>query len=216
MDDEVKQAVEEFFEAYPLRRYDKGHVLIHPKEPLKSVYYLIEGNVIEYDISSMGNEVIVNSFKPRAFFPMSMAINRTLNYYIFEASTPIVVREAPPQKVVEFLGNNPKVTFDLLGRVYHGTDGLLRRMAHLMGGNARSRLIFELLNAAYRFGSRESTGGNVVPLTEGDLAKRSGLSRETVNRTMHTLKGEGLVKSQRGSIAIISMTELELALGSEL
>jgi len=216
MEKDVKQAVKDFFEVYPLKRFDKGHVLVHPDKLLTSVYYLVEGTVAQYDISPSGNEVIINTFKPGAFFPMSTAINHTPNYYFFEASLPIALREAPAKKAVEFVRTNPAVTFDLLSRVYLGTDGLLRRMAHLMGGNARTRLIFELLNAAYRFGTHETGGGTAIPLTENDIAKRSGLSRETVNRTMHTLKNDGLVKMQRGSIVIWEVAKLEEALGSDL
>lgn len=216
METDVKQTVKDFFEAYPLRRFDKGHVLIHPDEVLTSVYYLEEGTVAQYDISPSGNEVVINSFKPGAFFPMSVAINHTPNNYFFEASTPIALREAPAGSVVDFVRDNPDVMFNLLGRVYLGTDGLLRRMAHLMGGNARTRLIFELLNAAYRFGKQQPTGTITIPFTENDIAKRSGLSRETVNRTMHKLKDEGLVNLQRGSIAIPVLSDLEAALGSDL
>jgi len=216
MDKEVKKTIQDFYDTFPLKRFEKGEVLIRPDETLKNVFYIVEGTVTQYDISPVGNEVVVNVFKPGAFFPMSMAINKTPNYYFFEASTSAAVRIAPTRKAVSFIKDNPDVMFDLLSRVYSGTDGLLRRMAHLMGGNARTRLIFEILNAAYRFGERDSEGNTVIPLTENDLAKRSGLSRETISRTMHKLKSDGFVKVQPFGIVLFKDANLEDLLGGDL
>src|SRR5215469_16851379 len=103
MSKDVKQIVGEFFENYPLRRFDKGEVLIRPEERLDNIFYIVEGSVIQYDISSAGNEVIVNAFKPGAFLPMSMAINHTPNYYYFEAATAVTVRIAPEARVLDFV-----------------------------------------------------------------------------------------------------------------
>lgn len=215
MNNEVKQVLDVFFAGYPLRRIDKGEVVLRPDDMLEHVFYLVEGSVVQYDISAAGNEVIVNAFKPNAFFPMSMAINQTPSDYFFEAATPVVARLAPVSDVVAFLKKNPEVVFDLLSRVYRGTDGLQRRMAHLMGGNAKSRLIFELINAAYRFGEKTPEGIR-IPLTENDLAKRSGLSRETVSRTANKFKQAGLLAVKQNSIVVSDVTKLESLLGSDL
>jgi CRP-like cAMP-binding protein len=216
MDKEVKKTIQDFYETFPLKRLERGEVLIRPDETLKNIFYLVEGTVTQYDISAAGNEVVVNVFKPGAFFPMSMAINKTPNYYFFETSSPTTVHVAPARKAVAFIKDNPDVMFDLLSRVYKGSDGLLRRMAHLMGGNARTRLIFEILNAAYRFGERDAEGNMLVPLTENDLAKRSGLSRETISRTMHKLKNDGIVKVQPFGVVIFELDRLEDLLGTDL
>lgn len=216
MNDEVKESVERFFASYPLKRFKKGHIIIHAHDTPSSVYFLAKGHVVEYDISPAGNEVVVNAFKPGAFFPMSLAINKGHNYYFFEAASPLTLRLAPAEDVVAFLKTNPEVTFDLLRRVYLGTDGLLRRMAHLMGGRSRSRLIFELLNAAARFGEKAPDGSVSISLTETDLSRRSGMSRETISRTMAQLREAGLVIVQPGGIRITDAAALEAMIGDEL
>lgn len=215
MDKEVKKSVEMFFASYPLRHFKKGQIIIYANEAPPGIFYLIEGQVVEYDISSVGNEVVVNAFKPGAFFPMSFAINKVHNDYFFEAATPLTLRQAPTEDVIAFLKANPDVTFDLLRRVYLGTDGLIRRMAHLMGGKARSRLVFELLNAAARFGEKTPDGVS-IPLTETDISKRSGMSRETISRTMRELKDAKLVIVQPGSMLIPDLKTLEDIIGNEL
>jgi CRP/FNR family transcriptional regulator, cyclic AMP receptor protein len=215
MSKEIKRVLDDFFAAYPLREIEKGEIILRPDETLEHVFYLMEGSVVQYDISTAGNEVVVNAFKPGAFFPMSMAINRLPGDYFFETATPVVMRSAPVEETVSFLKEHPEVMFDLLTRVYRGADGLLRRMAHLMGGNAKTRLIFELINAAYRFGE-QSSDGILISLTENDVAKRSGLSRETVSRTMNKLKNDGLVRVKQSGIVVVDVRKLETLLGSDL
>lgn len=213
---DTSQKVADFFAGYAAHTFTKGEIIIQAESDPAGVFYLTEGRINQYEISPSGNSVVVNIFKPFAFFPMSWAINRTPNHYFFEAATKVVVRQAPPNDVVHFLQTNPDVLFDLLARVYRGTDGMLRRMAHLMGGNAKSRIIFELLNAAHRFGKTGQGSEIIVPLNEGDLAKQAGMSRETVSRSLQGLKADGLLKITAQGFTIKNLAELEATLGSDL
>jgi CRP-like cAMP-binding protein len=79
----VTKKVEQFFSRYPLKQYDKGEILILADEDPKYIYNLVEGHVREYDISYRGDEIVVNVFKPPAFFPMSWPIAKTPNRYFF-------------------------------------------------------------------------------------------------------------------------------------
>lgn len=95
-------------------------------------------------------------------------------------------------------------------------DGVLRRMAHLMGGDAKTRLMFELLNAAYRFGEPHKDGSVFLPLKEGDLARHSGLARETVNRNIQALKTASLLTITHNGITVHDLKELEALLGANV
>lgn len=213
---DVKQKIADFFAQYPDKVLVKRQIIIQQNEDPAGVYYLVSGRVSQYEISSTGAEVVVNVFKPGAFFPMSWAINRSANQYFFEASTNAVVRVVPADAAVDFLRREPDVLYDLLSRVYRGTDGLLRRLAHLMGGGARSRLLFEILNATYRFGEEDDSGRIKVPLKEGELAKHTGLARETVNRLIQGFKALGLIEITREGLIVTDAKKLEAELGSDL
>lgn len=213
---DTSKKIIDFFAKYPERKFDKREIMIRAESGLPGIFYLNEGRVSQYDITSTGDEVVVNVFKPGAFFPMSAAINQVPNNYYFEASTKVVARLAPADQVVQFLKDNPDVLLDLLSRVYRGMDGILRRMAHMMGGDAKSRMLFELINAANRFGEQQSDGSILLQLKESDLARHSGLSRETISRAIRELKAGGLVEVQRGSLAIKDLKQLEATLGSDL
>lgn len=213
MDNEVQSKVEKFFSAYPLRRLAKGQVLILKGEDVSHVYRLVKGRVKQYDVSYRGDEIILNIFQPPAFFPMSLAINRMPNHYIYEAETDVELRQAPAAETAAFVKENPDVMLDLLSRLYRGMDGVLGRMTHLMASSAKGRLMYELLLACRRHGERTAERVYRLQLTEGDIAKRAGLSRETVSREIRKLKDEGLVALANNTIAISDVTAFEEKLG---
>jgi len=215
MKPEVSQKIAHFFKQYQVRDYKKGQILIHAGDDPDCIYNIVSGKVKQYDLTYRGDEVVLNVFKAPAFFPMSFAINRTPNEYFYEADADIEVRKAPLDDVVRFVQGNPDVLYDLLSRVYRGTDGLLRRMAHLMGSTAKSRVLYELIIECRRFG-QPATGGYDIDVSESDIGIRAGLSRETVNREMSKLKSEGLIHIEHKHISIPSLEKLEAVLGKEL
>lgn len=216
MSRQVARKINEFFAKYPVKDYGKGEVLLLADEDPKFVFLLLEGNVREYDISPRGDEIVVNVFKPLSFFPMSWPIVRTPNRYFFEAAGKVTVRQAPPEDVLKFIKSNPDIMLDLLTRLYVGVEGLRRRMAHLMGGSAKSRLLFELITECRRFGQQSENGASIVKISEAELGARAGLSRETVSRELHELKKLNLISITRLGIVLNDLDALEKRLGSEL
>jgi CRP/FNR family transcriptional regulator len=209
MDGKVVNTVEKFFSQYRVRRYKKGQVLILHGDTPSYVYNIVSGRVKQYDTTYRGDEVILNVFKSPAFFPMSLIINKAPNMYTYEAETDVELRRAPGREVVTFLKAHPEVTFDLLGRVYRGLDGVLGRMSHLMMSSAKGRLMYELLTAARRFGERHEDGRVEIAMNESDLAARAGLSRETVSREMRKLEREGYVRLRFGVLTVNDLKRFE-------
>jgi CRP/FNR family cyclic AMP-dependent transcriptional regulator len=212
MNPDVAKKVEQFFAAYTLRAVDEGEILIHGGEEPTGIFYLVSGQVRQYDISERGNELILNTFKAPAFFPMPWALNRTPNTFFFEAGPDTQYRRAPADAVVTFVEQNPDVLLDLLKRTYRGTDALLMRMANLMDGSAYRRIVLELLIMARRFGE-ETPDGHVLAVQESDLARNAGVSRETVSRELQKLKAAGIVTTSRKQIIIPDLKRLETEMG---
>lgn len=212
---EVAEKIRTFFANYTLRAYAKGQVLLLADEEAHIIFYLESGRVKSYDVSYRGDEVIVNVFRPLAFFPMSLAMNGGKSAFIYEAETDIQVRQAPAEAVVTFVKENPDVLYDLLSRVYRGMDGVLGRMAQLMSGNASSRVLYELVIECRRFG-KPAPQGCEISLSEKDLAARVGLSRETVNREVSKLKKKDYLIVHPGGMIVRNIAQLAEKLGQEI
>lgn len=212
----IEEKVQTAFSKYPKRSYPKGQILVFADENPEHIFYLVSGRVRKYDVSYRGDEVIVNIFKPPAFFPMSWAINKSQNKYFYKTETKSELHIVPTAVALEFVKSNPDVMLDLLSRIYKGMDGLLGRMVHLMSGTAKSRLIYELIIECRRFGKTAAGFHIVLNVNEVDLAARTGLSRETVSREMQKLKEIGIVTIKGKEITIKDLPALEKMLGSEV
>lgn len=210
MDTNIAKKIEDFFTQFKNIKYKKGEILIRANDDPRGIIYLVSGNVRKYAISQKGDELVVNIFKPISFFPMSWAINNEPNEYFYDALTSVEIYQAPKDKVVEFVKNNPDVLYDLMSRVYKGTDGLLRRMTYLMAGNAYAKLLTELIIHAKRFGKQnESTEKIEIKVSEKELASQAGMTRETVSREMKGLKDKGFVTFNKNVLTISNIEELE-------
>lgn len=215
MPDDIHEKVEAFFQQYRLKKYPKGQVLILGGDQSDHIFYLVSGHVKQYDVTYRGDELVLNIFKAPAFFPMSMVINHTQNIYVYEADTDIEVRLAPVEEALDFIKANPDVMFNLLSRVYRGVDGLIGRIRYLMSGSAKSRLMYEILIEAKRFGTKLPNGSCDISISEKDLGAHAGLSRETVSREVTKLKKEGVITLEGKTIRIQSLSRLEKSLGQE-
>ena len=194
--------LQKHFSQYDVKSYAKGELITLANQEPDAISFLQTGVVEQYDITAAGNRITVNLYKPPAFFPMSWAINKTPNSYFFGAVTKVTLRQADPAATVSFLQSNPDVMFDLLSRVYLGTDVLLRRLALAASGIAVNRLIYELLVEASRFGTPTMAGQTLITIKQNAIAARSGLARETVNRELHKLEKLDLLLVTKHGISV--------------
>lgn len=214
MNDDIQRKIEGFFSAYRLVKYPKNQILLFPGDVIDKVYYIVSGRVCRYDISYRGDDVIVNTFKPPAFFPMAMVVDGFTSNFFYRTESEVEVRIAPATDVLDFLHKTPEATFDLLKRVYIGAESLLIKMVLLMSATARARLVYELIIEQRRFGAYAKETGHLY-VSEVSLAARTGLSRETVNRELKHLKELGLIEVRKNKIIIIDNQKLEALLESQ-
>lgn len=211
MNDLILKKIRDHFANDELKKYPSNHLITLANQSPDGVSLLESGVVEQYDITPEGNKIVVNIFKPPAFFPMSWAINHTQNTYFYSALTDVELRQSDPDKTVQFLKDNPDVMFDLLSRLYKGTDALLKRLVLTARGIASNRLIFELIIEAYRFGIAIDDTKVIISIQQSVLASRSGLARETVSREMHKLEHDDLIALTKQGI-ILNLKQLEAKL----
>jgi CRP-like cAMP-binding protein len=212
----VPDIISVFFEKYTLNRYTKGQIFLLEGERSDYVYYLIEGRVKVYGISYRGDEIILHVYKPPDFFPVSHVVNQTENKYIYEADTDIAVRRAPIDEVRKLLENHPSVTLNLLKQSYQYINDFLERQSLLMAGSARSRLIYEIIVQCRNFSVEAADKRYVLDIREKDLAARTGVSRETINREVKKLKKDKLITFDHRYLIVPDIDSLEQKLGKSI
>lgn len=190
--------IQAFFSTYPVHTYRKGETIIQAGEK-PAVHYVSDGVVSQYDISSGGNKLVVNTYKSGAFISLACILNDIPSAFSFEAGSAVVIHQAPRADVEAWLHANPDVVYDALARISRGGDGMMLRLARSMEGDAENRIIGELTILAARFPQADGS----VAISDTDLATRTGLARETVSRTLKRLSAQGIVSTRRGHIFLL-------------
>ena len=203
MDTSTDAKLSQLFADSSARLYAKGDIIICAGHEPEGIMLIEQGVVEQYDLTPAGNKIVINRFKPQAFFPMSWAINKTPNIYFYSATTSVRLRFIHADKATDFIRHNSDVAYDLLRRVYSGTDGILRRLVLASCGSASNRVVYELLNEAYRFGRPLDDGAlRSISIRQQNVAERSGLARETVSRELHKLEKVGLITHAGHGLAV--------------
>lgn len=214
MDDTALKDLDTFFSQYPIKQYHKGQILIYANEDPSGVFYLVSGTVRKYDVADSGDEIVMNVFKPSVFFPIAWALNKTPNRYFFQAESPIAVRRAPSDEFVDFLKAHPKMIYALLEQVYLGLESTQRRIIHLMHGDTRIRVLFELVVEGRRSGKLQDDGSCLISIGTAELAQRAGLSRETISRELaKIIHNEDILMRQGRLLVVRDFHALEDQLG---
>lgn len=201
----LSEKINSFFAHYPLLTYQKGDVVIHEDDTQPHIYYLETGSVAQYDITSHGKRIQLTSYRPKSFFPLFTIFTGNDNRFFFVATEEVECRKAPARGVHDFLRENPDVLIDLTRRLYLGMDGLLSRMSSLLSGDACERILTHLKIITARY-NKEGKDNFLFKTTHKDIAEQTGLSRETVSRTLAQLEKEGYIRKDQYGVVILSRT----------
>lgn len=207
------KSIDQFYSQFPLEKIPKGALLLSPNEEQDCIFYLESGQICKYDISRFGEKAVMNVFSVPGLIPLSWLLNGALNKYYFEAQTPVTIRRVPPDVANAHLLANPEIMYSMLQFVYIGLEITQRRVAQLMRGGLRSRVLFELLVEARRCGEAQADGTTIIRIGEAELADRAGLSRETISRELSKLFKSGNMCTRQGrSIVVRDVDELDAML----
>jgi CRP-like cAMP-binding protein len=198
-----------FFSKFKEYVYKKGETILRAGDEPRGVYYLKKGFVRLYSVSKSGEELTLIIFMSGDLFPITWALNETPNSYYLEAMTVCKLKRASNKSFLEFVNNNPDIYFDLTGKMLTRLGGVLRRMEHLVFGDAYSKVASILLICAERFGEKRGKLAVIkVPLTHSDIARLIGVSRETASIEIKKLENKGLIVYKGRFIAISNYKKL--------
>ena len=221
----IPSALTTFFEKGSAFTAAPGTIFIKAHESPLAVYYLTSGVIKQSLHTTTGNEIIVNMYKPPAFFPLTWALTDASNRHTYQSITKCTGFKVAREEVRTFLQQQPEVLFDLTHRLLKGLDALLLKTEHLMAGTARSTIALALLQLSQLFNERFALHASksttnlpttfsaelttlVFPVTHQELAQMTGLSRETVTRELTLLQKEKIVSLKQQQISIYDFETL--------
>jgi len=184
------------------RRFPHGEVITRQGEDERCLFLVTEGAVRIASVTPGGREVVVGLLGPGDLFGESAllgypspvqarAIGRTEVVALHVSCIRAIVERQP--------GTAEQLLRLVAGRLHRTRTALEEALACDVPGRVAGRL----RDLVADHGVPEAGGVRLgVPVTQDELARMVGVSRETVNRTVGALAARGLVRSSPRSIVI--------------
>ncbi|WP_455220481.1 Crp/Fnr family transcriptional regulator [Kaarinaea lacus] len=193
-----------------IRAAKSREIIVRKSDPGKEMFFIVDGKVSLSTVSEDGKELTFGILgKGDMFGEISLFDNgdRTATVTAVEPTELLILEQ---QHLIPFIKENPDIAIKLLRAMafrLRNTDLLFEdaMFRHLPG-----RLAKKILSLADSFGQDTNDGIRIsVKLSQNDIGKMSGASRESVNKQMRVWEEEGLIHFDKGYITINRKEELE-------
>lgn len=191
------------------RRLPHGGVVVRQGDPVEALFLVTSGAIRLSSVTRDGREVVVGLLGTGEVFGESALLGEPSPVEARAAGSADVV-SLPVDHIREVLRHSPATSAELLRLVASRLHRTSRALEDSLTGDVPTRLSRRLHDLAEAHGSRSAEGVRIrVPLTQDELARMVGASREAVNRTLGGLASRGLVKTSGRSIVIPDPTALQ-------
>lgn len=179
------------------RQVKKGQILLYQGEVPTGIYFIKSGLARASNISNNGDEKTIALYGKNDYFPVGYLFKRSpvaMFYYeiIADSEVEFYTREAFLQRLRESDNLQP---LEHMSTQYVST---LLQVNALGQTKARDRVLRILQFLAIRFGENSKLGGGtyvkiIIPLTQQDIGRLAGLTRETTAIELNKLKREDII-----------------------
>ena len=201
LSDEQKQEVKQQARMFTAKR---GEPVYLPGDPSEHVYLVKTGAVKIVGKSPEGGDVILALLTPGDIFgELALMSDDGPQDHRAEAADDSLLCEIPRELLMRMIREAPAFAWHVTKLVGHRLRTLGTRVEELLGKSAPARLAHAILQLAHQHGIQDN-GGILVPLrlSQGDLGKLVGLTRETVNSILQAWRDQGVVEMDRRSIRV--------------
>ncbi len=180
------------------RSYPAGALIVMAGDPPQAMYIIVAGRVKLTRIAPNGREQIVNVLGANQHCNAVPIFDEGVCPVNIEAITDVDLLALPTEPMRRLVSEHPSLALALLREF----AGRLRHMVQLIDTIAlhsvQGRLAQLLLNRA----TASEQGELIAPLTQAEMAAMIGTVREMISRSLHQFEAQGLIRIERGAIAI--------------
>ncbi len=194
------EAIAPLLTKYPLKRYDKGQIILCEGMVPTCCYIIRSGFVKTYEITADGDEKPISFDTKNDLFPVAWAFDRSdkANFY-HQAYTDCEIYQVPREDFLQYVQTKPKLSYRFLHYLLDRCFDYQAHVRSLEQAKAADKLLHALNFLTYRFGKKvaRSRVRMLLPLTQQDLANFLGLTRETTGTQLKQLEKKGIIRYRR-------------------
>jgi len=190
------------------RRYRRGDTIFHQGDPGDALHILVSGAVKIALPSTEGEEAIIATLRPGDFFGELALLDgapRSATAGALEATETLVL---PRAVFRDLLDRDPNLRDALLTGVAAELRRITRHVEELHFLDLAGRLAIRLVRLARDVGEGPGPIRLPWPYTQTELAAMIGGTRQSVNRMLADLVGDGLVVIDRDALVITDIEAL--------
>ncbi len=181
----------------------RGQRIYQPGDPSDHIYLLKAGVIKISTRAPNQREVILALLKPGDIFGELAIVDHAPRDHIAEAYHDCVLCEMDRDTALRLIREVPELGFEITKLIGFRLRTFRSRVEELLCKSAHARVAHALLELAASHGITD-TDGVLIPLrvSQGDLGRLVGLSRETVNAILQEWREDRLVDADRRSIRV--------------
>jgi CRP-like cAMP-binding protein len=184
------------------RRLPHDDVVVRQGDPVACLFLVTAGVVRLSSVTLTGREIVVGLLGPGDLFGESALLAEPSPVEARVVGRADVVT-LPLAEVRHIIRHQPGVSEELLRLVADRLHRTSRALEDSLSADLPTRLSRRLRDLAEAHGVLAPEGVRIdVPLTQTELARMVGASREAVNRTLGGLAARGLVRARGGEVVI--------------
>ena len=192
------------------RSFRAGEIIFHRHDPGSTFYVIMRGVVKIFLSSEEGQEVVLIILKEGEFMGELSLIDgepRSASAMALEDTETLTIDR---ESLHDFISEHPRAALNVFAVIvsrFRRADGIIADCAFL---DLQARLNKMLIDLAKQFGRRRGGATEIdLKLSQRDLASMVASTRESVNRLLVGLEGEGIVRLDRQRITILRPDLLE-------
>lgn len=192
------------------RRYAHGEAILCQGDPGACLFFVLSGAVRLAAVLESGREVVVGLLGPGEVFGEVALLGGGSSPVEARAVGEARIAVVPVASLEAVIERNPATATELLrlvaSRLHRTSAALEEALAH----DVPTRVSRRLCELARRHGVRDPGGVRLsLPLTQEDLGRMIGASREAVNKSLSALAARGLVRTEGRRYVIPDIDALE-------
>lgn len=193
------------------RRFRRNEVLFHQGDPGDSLFIVTAGAVKIVLPSEEGDEAILATVRPGAFFGELALLDGAPRSATAVAMEPTETLILPRDRFRLLIDTEPATRDALLAALAGELRRLTDHVEELHFLDMTGRMAARLLRLAHGAGAVAPDGSVRLdgPYTQGDLASMIGATRQSVNKLLGQFVDDGLIRVDPDAIVIVDLPGLE-------
>ena len=178
-----------------MRSYDKGQLLSLEGSPPKGLFAVLEGQVQLVAAMGTGDEALVHVGGPGFWFGEFGVLTGNQTVVTAIAHTPVRALLLPKSRFDLIVEEDPRSFRFFAELVFERYAALVRAFADIQESTPDARLRRRLAALVHLQRSDRTEDGHVtLGVTQADLSRMIGVSRQTLNRLLGRLQERGLIE----------------------